>query len=77
MTTSRPADLHLAFMRGFMTGAGCKAIDPKLFEHENREIADAANLGWKAGKVAIQCASVQATELYGYEPKILRAMETK
>ena len=72
MTTSRPFNLHLAFMRGFMTGAGVKTIDSALFESPVTEIAKAANLGWKAGKLALQIASKEAGELYGYTPSIIR-----
>lgn len=61
-----------SYRMGWLAGAAIKAIDPRFSSHPNQELNAAYQLGYRDGGVARREALARATELYGYEPTILR-----
>lgn len=67
-------DHFMAYMRGFYTGAGIKAIDDRLAKHADEQIKQAYLDGWADGRVAAKEASAKAKVTYGYSPSVIRAI---
>jgi hypothetical protein len=75
---TRPRDVDAAnrwraYGMGWRAGARGTAPDPKATGHADRGIAEAYDAGYLAGCRARGAAAAEASEMYGYEPSVLRA----
>lgn len=61
-----------SYMRGWKHGAGVKAMDPTFTGHSDVALRAAYEKGYTEARAAYNAAGARASELYGYEPSILR-----
>lgn len=66
------ADYYHSYMRGWVAGAKCSAMDPAFTNHTDRSILDHYTLGYEDGRKARGKAGKKAAKLSGYVPSILR-----
>ena len=66
------ANQHASYMCGWVDGAKVTAMRSEFDTHANEQIRAAYNRGYSDGRAARRLASKHATQLYGYEPQILR-----
>jgi hypothetical protein len=74
----RPRDIDaanrwMAYTKAWRVGARGSAPDPAATGHPDRGIAAAYDAGYLAGCRARGAAAAEASEMYGYEPSVLRA----
>lgn len=69
-----PADNYLQYTFGWHHGAGRKGMDPAREKHEDKEFAAIYVDGYKAGQAAGRKVAMEASERFGYTPRIIRAI---
>lgn len=61
-----------SYRKGWVAGAGSKAMDPVFLTHTNEKIRVAYEQGYTDGRLAINAAMTKAADRYRYRPSILR-----
>ncbi len=69
---ARRGTLYHTYRRGWIAGAGGKALDPRFTEHEDGEIGEVYVSAYQDGVEARGRAMQHAGMTFGYKPSILR-----
>ena len=72
MQTAEAANQYHSYHKGWVAGAGSKAMDPVFTAHANEKIRLAYEQGYQDGRLALNKAMQKVADNYRYRPSVLR-----